>query len=104
MNDKDSDFDLLAGMLIIVAAIEIVAFVLVAQHFYANYSLSNNYISDLGVGSTAPIFNTAIQLFGILLLFGAYFIYRAGKHSIVAVGFALVALGGIGVGTFPETT
>lgn len=99
-----NDCNKLTGSLIIVAAVELVFFVLLAQHLYPNYSLSNNYISDLGVGSTAIIFNTAIQSFGILILLASYLMFRYGGHRYAAIGFAIAALGGIGVGTFPETT
>jgi len=91
-----------AGILMIAAAVEIVISVLVAQHAYPNYSLMNNYISDLGVGSTSATFNTAIQLFGILLIITSLLLWK--RHRYAAIGFALVGLGGIGVGTFPETT
>ncbi|MDE1869824.1 MAG: DUF998 domain-containing protein [Candidatus Micrarchaeota archaeon] len=92
-----------AGILIGLAAIEIILFVLIAQHLYPNYSLNDNYISDLGVGGTAIIFNTAIQAFGIIILIAAYLIYKSNRRYI-ALAFAISAIGAIGVGTFPETT
>ncbi|MGI0134947.1 MAG: DUF998 domain-containing protein, partial [Candidatus Micrarchaeaceae archaeon] len=93
----------LAGILAIIAVIAIVVPVLVAQHLYPNYSLANNYISDLGVGSTAPIFNTAIVVSGLLLLASSYFMVRA-RHAYIALAFALTGIGSMGVGLFPETT
>ena len=93
----------IGGILILFAALEIVFFVLLAQHLYPNYSLSDNYISDLGVGSTAIIFNTAMQLFGLLLAAASYFLYKAGwKYS--ALAFLVTGIAGFCVGTFPETT
>lgn len=100
-NMKDDRF---AGKIIILAVAFIVLCVLSAQHLYPGYNLNTNYISDLGVGSTAAIFNTGIRLFGVLILLAAYFIHRAGKHSYLALGFAVAAIGAIGIGTFPETT
>ncbi|MDE1828107.1 MAG: DUF998 domain-containing protein [Candidatus Micrarchaeota archaeon] len=92
-----------AGMTLMLAAAELVFFVLLAQHFYPNYSLNNNYISDLGVGATSAIFNPAIQLFGLLVIAASYLLFKSGrKYS--ALGFFIAAIGGIGVGTFPETT
>lgn len=98
-----SNYTKTVGIVIAIAAIEIVLAVLFAQHLYPNYSLNNNYISDLGVGSTAIIFNTGIQLFGIILLIAAYLFFKSNRKYL-ALGFAIAALGGIGVGTFPETT
>ncbi|HVA82938.1 MAG TPA: DUF998 domain-containing protein [Candidatus Aquilonibacter sp.] len=100
---KIEKYTRVAGALIGLAAIEIIFFVLLAQHLYPNYSLNNNYISDLGVGSTAIIFNTAIQAFGVIILIAAYLLYRSNRKYI-ALGFAIAAAGAIGVGTFPETT
>lgn len=93
----------IAGILIILAAIEVVVMILVAQHLYPGYSLSNNYISDLGVGGTASIFNGAMVVFGILLLASSFFILRSG-HRYISFAFALTAIGGMCVGIFPETT
>ncbi|MDE1850247.1 MAG: DUF998 domain-containing protein [Candidatus Micrarchaeota archaeon] len=93
-----------AGIIIMLAAAELVLFVLLAQHLYPNYSLNYNYISDLGVNpATAIIFNTAIQLFGVVLIAAAYLLFRSGR-KYQAIGFLIAAIGGIGVGTFPETT
>ncbi|MDE1854837.1 MAG: DUF998 domain-containing protein [Candidatus Micrarchaeota archaeon] len=92
-----------AGRLIIIAAIEVVFFILLAQHLYPGYSLTNNYISDLGVGGTAPIFNLAMQLFGLLLITSSYFLCKSGR-KYASVAFFIIGLGGFCVGTFPETT
>lgn len=101
---RPDSYGRIGGMLIVIAAIELVLSVIIAQSLYPNYSLSNNYISDLGVGATAAIFNTSIQLFGVLLILASYLIYSAGEHRYVALAFAIAAVGGIGVGAFPETT
>jgi len=98
-----NQFGKYAGIIIMIAAIELVFFVLLSQHLYPNYSLNDNYISDLGVGSTATIFNPAIQFFGVLLIVGSYFLFKSARRYS-ALGFFIAALGGIGVGTFPETT
>ena len=92
------------GALLIIASLELVFSVLLAQNLYPNYNLNTNYISDLGVGSTSVIFNSAIQVFGLLLLLSAYFMIRAGGNKYIALLFAVVGIGGFCVGTFPETT
>ena len=104
MSAKPNLHGRMAGALIVAAALELVISVIIAQHIYPGYSLSNNYISDLGVGATAAIFNTSMQAFGALLILAAYLLYGTGSHKYVALAFAVAAVGGIGVGTFPETT
>lgn len=104
MKNKSSDWEKIAGMLIIIASIELVAFILIAQHLYPNYSLANNYISDLGVGSTAPIFNSAVSLFGLIIIAASALIWKGGRHRYAAIMFFLSGIGGLGVGLFPETT
>lgn len=92
------------GTLIIVAAFMLIAWVLIAQHIYPGYSLSNNYISDLGVGATAPLFNNAIKLFSILLTVGSFFVYKELRRFWLSLAFLITAIGAFGVGFFPETT
>jgi len=104
VNKHDGEHSIIGGRLLILAAMEIVVVVLLAQHLYPNYSLNYNYISDLGVGSTAAIFNPGIIVFGAILAFAAYFLFTARKHRYMAIGFLVMGLGAMGVGLFPETT
>ncbi|HTT25600.1 MAG TPA: DUF998 domain-containing protein [Thermoplasmata archaeon] len=83
-----------------------------AQYLYPNppgYSLTGNYISDLGSpgGSThAVVFNTSIRLLGLCGIIGAYLIRTAFPARRTArLGIAALALAGVSafaVGTFPE--
>ncbi|MDE1833219.1 MAG: DUF998 domain-containing protein [Candidatus Micrarchaeota archaeon] len=103
MVNGSSRYGGLAGALIVAAAISLTASVLVAQHLYLNYSLNNNYISDLGVGSTAPIFNTTIIFFGALLVLAAL-VMLMSRQRYRALAFLVAGIGGMCVGLFPETT
>ncbi len=94
----------IAGLLLVISSIEIVFLVLLAQHLYPNYSLNKNYISDLGVGSTAVIFNSAIEIFGLIIIAASYFLWKTGKHRYMAFAFLITGIGAIGVGALPETT
>lgn len=99
-----SNLGRLAGAVIMIAATELVFSVILAQHLYPGYNLNTNYISDLGVGSVAWLFNPAIIVFGALLILGALLLWKGGKHKLAAMGFIIVGIGGMGVGAFPETT
>jgi hypothetical membrane protein len=71
---------------------------------YPNYSVSGNYISDLGVGSTALIFNASVFLLGLIVVAGAYFIQHAFNFRVLFVILILTGVGAMMVGLFPETT
>jgi hypothetical membrane protein len=70
---------------------------------YPNYNVSLNYISDLGVGSTALIFNSSVFLLGLLVVAGAYFIRKAFKSNFLFITLILTGIGAMMVGLFPET-
>ena len=103
MANHRSERNELAGILLAVAAVMIVGSIVFAQTNYHGYNLENNYISDLGVGSTAPIFNTAMVAFGLLII-AASIVLHLARYKHVALAFTLAGIGAIGVGVFPETT
>lgn len=92
-----------AGSLIFVGAAQFVVALVVAEAIYPGYSVSNNYISDLGVGPAALIFNTSVFLLGAMVVISAYFILRAFRKTTVVALFVLTGVGAMGVGVFPES-
>ncbi len=93
-----------AGLLIFVATLELLMAIMIAEFIYPGYSVSKNYISDLGVwgNPSATIFNPAIILFGILILTSAYLLRPWARSLIFLLLFCLSAIGAIGVGLFTE--
>ena len=89
-----------AGALIFVAVTQFVLGVIVSEALYSGYSISENYVSDLGVGSSSTIFNSSVFLMGLLLIIGAYFLHRAFGFTMLTVTFVLTAIGAMGVGIF----
>ncbi len=74
-----------------------------------SYSLSRNYISDLGNTAISPwhdVFNVSVIVFGVLVVLGAILVKSAfPPRRSATVGLALLALGGlaaVGVGVYPE--
>jgi hypothetical membrane protein len=57
-----------AGMLFFIAATQFVLGLTIAEALYPGYSVSDNYISDLGIGPSAVIFNSSVFLLGLLIL------------------------------------
>jgi len=93
----------LLGSLLFVGAAQFILVMTVAEALYPGYNMATNYISDLGVGSTALLFNTSVVLFGVMTLLGAAF----GRRSLGAplmLTLVLAGAGVVGVGLFPETT
>jgi hypothetical membrane protein len=98
------DGNKLAGILIAVGMVQFMMLMLLAEILYPHYSVSTNYISDLGVGSTAIIFNSSIMLLGILLVIAAYVSRETLRSRSMWILIAIVGLAAFGVGAFPETT
>ena len=95
-----------AGALLFVGGAQFAVLMIVAEAVYPGYSVSANYISDLGVWGepSAAVFNPSIILFGLLFTAGAYFVQKTfGKRSLSVI-VALSGLGALLVGFFPENT
>ncbi len=93
----------LAGSLILVAVIQFILLMTVSEALYPHYSVSANYISDLGVGTTAPIFNTSIALLGVAVVAAAYLMRRGLGSMVFSVLVALAGIGAICIGVFNES-
>jgi len=93
----------IAGALFFIAVTQFVLGLIVSEALYSGYSISDNYISDLGVGPSSMIFNSSVFLLGLLLIIGTYFLQRAFKaFEVLKVLLVLTAIGAMGVGIFTE--
>src|SRR3989449_8117386 len=92
-----------AGLLLFVGIAQFAIIGLtVAESVYPGYSVSQKYISDLGVGPAALIFDPSIILVGLVVLATAWFLLRAFKDRLVSIVVALGGAGAIAVGVFTE--
>lgn len=98
------------AILLILGGIEFIVGMIVVQTQYPGYSLSQNYISDLG-GAHSPWalgFDASVILLGLCAILGVLLIWGAFEESPtrgIALGFLLFGgIGAVGVGVFPETT
>jgi len=91
-----------SGLVLFAGTAQFFLFVLIAEAIYPNYSVTNNYISDLGVGSTAYIFNTSIIILGIAIIITGVFLEKFSTPLRIVL--ILAGIGAMGVGIFPETT
>ena len=92
----------MAGALFFIAVIQFVLSLIVSEALYPGYSISDNYLSDLGVGPSSMIFNSSVFLLGLLLIIGACFLQRAFHFEMLTVLVVLTAIGVMGVGIFTE--
>lgn len=92
----------IAGALLFLAVTQFVLGLIISEALFPSYSISVNYISDLGVGPSSMIFNSSVFLLGLLLLIGSYFLQRAFDFKILTAALVLTAIGAMGVGIFTE--
>lgn len=77
---------------------------LLAEVLYPGYSVSHNYISDLGVGPepSATLFNTSVFLFGLAGAVASFLLYRQGTDRGFVLALLVSSAGAMGVGVFHE--
>jgi hypothetical membrane protein len=90
------------GLLLVLGSFELLFLELIAEVLYPGYSVSLNYISDLGVGPepSRTIFTVGIIVFGVFVTTSVYL--RGGPAWEVPILVALSGAGTIGVGVFNE--
>jgi hypothetical membrane protein len=93
-----------AGTLLFLGSVQFGIFMIVAEAVSPTYSVQLNYVSDLGSAfpASAPIFNSSIVLFGLLVMVGVYFLHKAFARSSLTLPMMLVGVGLVGVGLFNE--
>jgi len=103
----------LAGAFMFAGGVQFVVGMILAEIFYPGYSVSENYISDLGATCrdtciiyqpSAFIFNTSAIILGILILLSSYCIWLGFQDLLLSILVGISGLGAFGVGLFPETT
>jgi hypothetical membrane protein len=93
-----------AGTLIFVGAVQFILGMLIAECVYPNYSVANNYISDLGKldKASAPVFNTSVFVLGLTVAASSYFLRHIVRNKVFLGFLILCGTGAMGVGIFPE--
>lgn len=89
------------GLLLLIGSVQFILAMLIAERLYQGYSVTDNYISDLGVGTTAIIFNTSVIILGVLTIIAS--ILLINKLGLRFILLFITGIGALGVGLFPET-
>jgi hypothetical membrane protein len=105
----------IAGILAFVGAAQWILFVILAESYYPNYNVSQNFLSDLGatcpIGGGActinypssTIWNATLALMGLFAVSSAYLFRLEVKKRTFTIFFGLWGLGSLLAGIFPET-
>lgn len=90
-------------IILLIASLQFIISMLVAERLYPCYDPLRNYISDLGAlqAPTSALFNSSVVALGLLGLAAAYLLRRELGNAGATI-LAIAALGAVGVGLFPE--
>lgn len=90
------------GLLLLVGGLEMLFLIHLAEFLYPGYSVSQDYISELGVGPTTSrvIFTVALMVFGLMALMASFLLRERDRRSRLWLLLGLSAIGAIGVGIF----
>lgn len=90
------------GLWLFVGGLEMLFLIHLAEFLYPGYSVSQDFISELGVGPTASrvVFTIALVVFGLMALAASYLLRQRDKKSKLWLLLAISAIGSIGVGIF----
>lgn len=106
----------LAGTLILIASIQFIIGVSIAESVYPGYSVNQNYLSDLGATvrrtdsgvsiiiqqPASLIFTASLIAMGAFVLAAAYLMFTTTKSRRPVVFIGLFGLGALGAGVFSE--
>ncbi len=102
---SDSNSPRLAGLLFFIGGAQFLLLTTLAESLYPNYSVRNNFLSDLGVVEpSGTVWNTSIFSSGLLFLMGAYLLFRSlGRPQRLApVTYVLAGVGAMATGLLNE--
>ncbi len=103
----------LAGALLSIGALQWFFSVMIAEGLHKGFDLSPSqwipfsnqihYVSELGVGSTAPIFNLSTIILGLMVAGASYLLYLKDKARLFSSLLFITGIGAVGVGVFPTS-
>ena len=95
------DATLLSGFFFLIGGIQWFLGMLAAESWYDGYSSRIDYVSDLGTGPTALIYNTSVFLLGVFVVAGTFFLYKSTERKLLPILLFICGIGCMGVGVFP---
>ena len=93
-----------ASSLLLFGIIQWIIIVILSEGIQPNYVSSIHYVSTLGTGKTALLYNTSTIILGISVFVSSLLIRRFNSSRIFFALFLITGLATIGVGVFPENS
>ncbi|MFW9809380.1 MAG: DUF998 domain-containing protein [Candidatus Thorarchaeota archaeon] len=100
---KRSNSTTLAGFCFLIGGVQWFLGILAAESWYDGYSSRIDYVSDLGTGPTALIYNLSVFMLGVFIVIGTFFLYTVEKRKLFPILLTICGIGAMGVGVFPAT-
>lgn len=98
---KRLDTTTLSGSFFLIGGIQWFLGLLAAESWYDGYSSRIDYVSDLGIGPTALIYNLSVFILGAFTVVGAFFLYSSQERKLLPALLTISGIGAMGVGVFP---
>lgn len=94
------------GFYLLLGSLQFFLLLMIAEMLRPGYSVSLNYISDLGVGAepSRSLFNATLIIFGLSGFAASYFFWKISVRNVMVLTLLVSSIGVIGVGLFPEDT
>lgn len=91
----------LSGSFFLIGGVQWFLGILAAESWYDGYSSRIDYVSELGIGPTALIYNLSVFMLGIFIVIGAFFLYKSSEKKLLPILLIIASIGCMGVGVFP---
>ena len=91
----------LSGSFFLLGGVQWFLGMLAAESWYDGYSSRIDYVSDLGTGPTAFIYNLSVFVLGAFIVLGTFFLYKTNKGRVLSILLIICGIGAMGVGIFP---
>lgn len=92
----------IAGLVMFVGTIQWLMMILILESYQPEYISAFHYVSTLGVGTTAFVYNISIGTFGLCVIAGSIFLLKSLKSKIFSVFLLLTGVFILSLGYFPE--
>ncbi|MFW9768172.1 MAG: DUF998 domain-containing protein [Candidatus Thorarchaeota archaeon] len=89
------------GYLLFIGGLQWFIGLLAAEAWYPGYSSRIDYVSELGIGPTALLYNASIFVLGVCVTTAAYFLHRSGVGKTIPFLIGMAGIGAMGLGIFP---
>ena len=90
------------GFLFFFGPFEFFLAIIIGAGITPGYHTGVYYVSSLGVGETALLFNASVIILGVCMVLASYFVQQEYKKSLFSILIFLSGLSALGVGFFPE--